>query len=287
MQQFKERLKERMLQKNIDTREFAKRLYNYGSSSDLWEGYNKKNTDMRKIQKWIKGDTEPKNIDELKRICDVLDCDFSYLLGDSPIANFNNKKAADWLGLDEIVVSNIKNYNDSEKELLSKLVSNQKQDNLSKLLQAIYIYSLWAHHANVQLDVIGADLLEKDEISKKLTRYSCTPGNTLSDISKKMLKYSVVSTLDEVLSDTYNDYTNEGNLLLKQRLLELSDMEKKRVSYLLERRKTLKEQGEELSIDELNLLLNNEWNDRPFPTEQEIHEQIDEKYRHLYDLYKE
>ena len=33
--QFKERLRERLNQKNIDTKELAKRLYNYGSDSDL------------------------------------------------------------------------------------------------------------------------------------------------------------------------------------------------------------------------------------------------------------
>lgn len=129
MQQFKERLKERMVQKNIDTREFAKRLYNYGSTSDLWKGYSKKNTDMRKIQKWIKGDTEPKNIDELKKVCDVLDCDFSYLLGDSTITNLNNKKIAEWLGLDEITVSNIKNYDNSIKYFMSLLVRANEHDN--------------------------------------------------------------------------------------------------------------------------------------------------------------
>lgn len=35
--QFKDRLKERMIQKNIDNKELAKRLFNYGSDSDIWE----------------------------------------------------------------------------------------------------------------------------------------------------------------------------------------------------------------------------------------------------------
>lgn len=287
---FNEKLEQRMKQKNMTTKEFAKMLYNYGLDSDLCNSPNNKasfDSHVRKVQKWIAGNTEPASIDDLKKICDILDCDFNYLLGDAPIANLSNKRVADWLGLDEITVSSIKNYNDSEKELLLKLVSSQKQDNLLKLLQSIYNYSLWSHHANIELDVVGADISEKYEINERLTGFSHTPGNTLPDISKKMLKYSVVSTLDEVLSDTYNDYTNEGNLLLKQRLLELSDMEKKRVSYLLERRKTLKEHGEDLSFDELNLLLGGNWNDELFPTEQDIHKRIDEKYRRLYDLHKE
>lgn len=286
---FSEKLDARMKQKNMTIKEFAEMLFNYGSDSNLCDFPDNKGTlksHVRKVQKWIAGDAEPTNIEELKKICDILDCDFNYLLGDAPIANLSNKKAADWLGLDEITVSNIKNYNDSEKELLLKLVSSQKQDNLLKLLQSIYNYSLWSHHANIELDVIGADISEKYETLKKLTGFSPAPGNTIPDLSKKMLKYSVVSTLDEVLSDTYNDYTNEGNLLLKQRLLELSEIDKNRASYLLEKRKTLKEHGGELSIDELNFLLD-EWNDKPFPTAQDIYKRIDEKYKRLYDFYKE
>lgn len=126
--QFKERLKERMKQKNIDTKEFAKRLYNYGSDSDLWESYEKKSSDIRKVEKWKKGTNEPKNIDELRKICDILDCDFSYLLGDNPIANLNNKKVAEYLGLDEIVISRIKSYDNSLKMFMQVLVRGDEQE---------------------------------------------------------------------------------------------------------------------------------------------------------------
>lgn len=285
---FSEKLKMIMERKKMSCRDVAIAMCNYGSDTDLWDakGNKEKRSGIRKIEKWRSG-TAPRNVSDIETLCKVLDCDFSYFFDDEPIENLNNQKIADYLGLNIDVVSRIKNYNKSEKELLFKLVSSQKQDNLLKLLQAIYTYSLEAHHANVQLDVIGTDLWEKNEINQRLIRYSCTPGNTLLDISKKMLKYSVVSALDEVLSDTYNDYTNEGNLLLKQRLLKLSEMKKKEASSLLEKRKTLKERGEELSIDELNLLLDNKWNDKLFPTEQDIHKRIDEKYRRLYDFYKE
>lgn len=144
--QFKKRLKERMNQKSIDTKEFAKRLYNYGSDSDLWESYEKKSTDIRKIQKWLKGNNEPKNIDELRKICDILDCDFSYLLGDSPIANFNNKKVGEWLGLDEIVVSNIKGYDKATKLFMTLLVraaeyNNRLEDILKELIRILRIHA--------------------------------------------------------------------------------------------------------------------------------------------------
>lgn len=285
---FSEKLKIIMEKKKMSCRNIAIAMCNYGSTTDLWNAKEnkEKRSGIRKIEKWRSG-TAPRNVSDIETLCKVLDCDFSYFFNDEPIENFNNKKAADFLGLDAEVISRIKNYNDSEKELLFKLVSNPKHDNLLKLLQAIYTYSLYAHHANVRLDVVGADLWEKDEISKKLTGYSCAPGNTLPDVSKKMLTQFVISTLNEVLSDTYDDYTEEGNLLLKQRLLELSEADKKRSSHLLIKRAALKERGEKLLPDELNFLLDNVWDDRPFPTESEIHKRIDEKYSHLYDLYKE
>ena len=60
--QFKERLRERLNQKNIDTKELAKRLYNYGSDSDLCEIPENKGTyksHIRKVQKWLSGSDEP------------------------------------------------------------------------------------------------------------------------------------------------------------------------------------------------------------------------------------
>lgn len=134
--QFKERfgkkMKERMEQKDIDTKEFAKRLFNYGSDSDLCNiPENKKSYDncIRKVQKWLSGSDEPKNFDELEKICKILDCDSSYLFDDKPVVNFNNKKVAEWLGLDEIVVSNIKGYDNDIKLFMSLLVRANEYDN--------------------------------------------------------------------------------------------------------------------------------------------------------------
>lgn len=285
---FSEKLKVIMERKKLSCRDVAIAMCNYGSSTDLWErcGNKEKRSKIRKIEKWRTG-TVPKNIDDIEKLCQILDCDFSFFFNEEPLQNLNNEKIANYLGLNVDVISHIKSYNDSEKELLYKLISSHKYDNLLKLLQSIYTYSLYAHHANVRLDVVGADLWKKDEINKKLTGYSCTQGNTLPDVSKKMLTQFVMSTLNEVLSDTYDDYTEEGNLLLKQRLLKLSETDKKRSSRLLEKRVALKERGEELSLDELNFLLDNTYDDSPFPTESEIYKRIDEKYSHLYDFYKE
>lgn len=168
MEQFRKKLNERMKQKNISTRELAKRLYNYGSGSDLWEEYNKQSNDMRKIQKWLKGDTEPKNIDELRKICSVLDCDFSYLLGNNNIANLDNKKVAEWLGLDEIVVSNIKNYDDNIKTFMSVLVrSNEYDDKFDDiLLEFLKIMIIHSENSSNKTVIIKDNLTGKTDTLK-------------------------------------------------------------------------------------------------------------------------
>lgn len=124
--EFKEKLKERMIQKNISTKEFAEMLFQYGSDGNL-RGTPK--SYVRKVQKWLSGSANPRNLEELEKICNILDCDFSYLLDESPIANMNNKKVAEWLGLDEIVISNIKSYDDTIKKFMSVLIRANEVDN--------------------------------------------------------------------------------------------------------------------------------------------------------------
>ncbi len=225
------------------------------------------------------------NLEIVSKLAKILDCDITYLTGenDEDVYEKDLASAAIEIGLKYTSTEKIKNYSHETKDLLDRMIMHLDGDNLLKLLQSIYIYSLEAHHSNVQLDVIGADHFETNEINAKLITYTNSPGSTLPDISKRMLKYAVTSALNEILTDTYNDYIEDGNALLKKRLNKKAEFEKKRCSFLLE----LRSRGEKLSLDELNFLLDNVWDDSPFPTESEIHKRIDEKYSHLYDLYKE
>jgi len=224
------------------------------------------------------------NFEIVSKLAKILDCDITYLTGenDKDVYEKDLESAAKEIGLKYTSAEKIKNYSHETKDLLDRMITHLDGDNLLKLLQSIYIYSLEAHHSNVQLDVIGADHFQTNETNTKLIAYTNTPGNTLPDISKRMLKYAVTSALDEILTDTYNDYIEDGNALLKKRLNKKAESEKKRCSFLLE----LRSCGRELSLDELNFLKDNDWNDT-FPTELEIYKRIDEKYNELYDLYKE
>ena len=188
---FKERLRERMNQKGIDTKEFAKRLYNYGSNADLWENEGHKSSHIRKVQKWLSGSAEPKNIDELRKICDILDCDFSYLLGDSPIANLSNKKVAEWLGLDEIVVSNIKNYDDSIKKFMSVLVRANEFDNsfgdiLLEFLKIMIIHGDNSTHKIITIENTITDEIEKLEGDKAIDYIMSGVKNMMESIFYKV-----------------------------------------------------------------------------------------------------
>lgn len=141
---FNEKLEKRMKQKNMVTKEFAEMLYNYGSDSDLCNSPDNKSSlksHVRKVQKWIAGDAEPANIEELKKICDILDCDFDYLLGDALIANLSNKKVGEWLGLDEVTISNIKDYDEIYKIFLSCLVRSKNGDILLEFLRTMFLHS--------------------------------------------------------------------------------------------------------------------------------------------------
>lgn len=188
---FKERLRERMNQKGIDTKEFAKRLYNYGSNADLWENEGHKSSHIRKVQKWLAGSTEPKNIDELKKICDILDCDFSYLLGDSPIANLNNKKVAEFLGLDEIVISSIKNYDDSIKKFMSVLIRANEFDNgfgdiLLEFLKIMVIHGDNSTHKTITIKDNITEEIEKLEGDKATDYIMSAVKNMMESVFYKV-----------------------------------------------------------------------------------------------------
>lgn len=284
---FSVKLKEIMNKNHLSAKDIAILMCNYGSNKDLWETKDpkeKKNL-IDKINKWKGGRATPGNLNDLELLCCALDCDCSYLLDDSQIQNVNNKIVADYLGVDEAIVSSIKNYDDTTKGLLYKLISNSSCDNLKKLLQSIYIYSLEAHHANVRLDVVGADILQTQNVEDDLIGNTNTKKHTLPEISKKMLRYSVNSVLEEVLNSTYKDYVDEANTLLKERLNEKAEIEKKRCSRIY--KKIYEGNKDMVTIDEWNLILGNKWTDNPIPTEEECHNRIDEKYNHFYDICKE
>lgn len=160
---FKDRLKERMKQKGFDTKKLAKSLCNYGSDTDLWEDNSHKSSYMRKIQKWKAGTSEPANLLELKKICDILDCDISYLLDATPMTNLNNKKVADYLGLDEIVISKIKNYDDSIKLFMQLLVrGDETEEKLGDILYEL-LSVLYDHRKNSA----GKIIIVKDRLTEE------------------------------------------------------------------------------------------------------------------------
>lgn len=165
--EFQNKLKKRMTEKNITPKELAKRIHNYGADSDLWEGldYEQQRNKVRKVQKWMAGSAKPNIIDDLEVICNILDCDFSYLLDGSPIANLNNKKVAEWLGLDENVVSNIKNYDREIKLFISLLVRANEYDNtlgdiLLEFIKIMLLHSNNSYHTTI---TIKNDLTGRNE----------------------------------------------------------------------------------------------------------------------------
>lgn len=163
---FKENLQKRMKDKGIDFRGLAKLICNYGSNEDLWEKLQSKEKvqKARKVSKWLSGDSKP-NIDNLEIICDILDCNIAFLMDESPIENINNKKVAEYLGIDENTVSAIKNYESSLKKMIDKLVFTNKDDNKMEdiLRQVLIILSLDCYMAPYEKVTIENALTGKSE----------------------------------------------------------------------------------------------------------------------------
>lgn len=212
-----------------------------------------------------------------------LDCDLTYLAGNGSLSDFKQsvKTSADYLGMKYDAVEKIQRYSPEIKQLLNNLILCSKGDNLLKLLEAIQAYAIYAHHSNVRLELPVADLYETHNVEDKLIGATSEIGNTLPDISKKMLKYAATSTLDDVLTNIYNDYIKEGNNLLRKRLIKEFDLKKKRILHLIEECKWRK-----LTINEFAFINDYQVNDR-YMTEKEISEILNEEMDKKYELYKE
>lgn len=216
------------------------------------------------------------------KISKLLNCDITYLAGENQENEFkkDTQHASETTGLEYNTVNRIEAYSPEVKQLIDRLVLHKNKDNLLKLLNAILTYSLHSHHAYVKIDVPGADIDETNDIEEKLVNYS--PLNPLNDLSKKMLKYSVTSSLDEILTDTYNDYIDDGNSLLLERLKKRGEFKKVAVKNAFEKRKNTLD----LTVEDIRLICGNHISNNN-PTLDERYNQIDKEISHAYELYKE
>lgn len=266
---FASRLKTAREHQNLTQEEVAEKL------DIVWQTY-------QHYESLSKTNARVPNLETVAKLSKILDCDITYLTGENEENEFkkNTQHASETTGLDYNTIDKIEAYSPKVKQLIDRLVLHTNKDNLLKLLNAILTYSLHSHHAYVKIDVPGADISETNNIEEKLVNYS--PTNPLNDISKKMLKYSVTSSLDEILTDTYNDYIDDGNSLLWERLKKRGEYEKTAVKNAFEKRKTTLE----LTIEDIHLICGNHINNNN-PTLDERYNQIDEKISHDYELYKE
>ena len=122
--------------------------------------------------------------------------------------------AAKEIGLDDKSIKRLKKYPPEIKELLNKIILRSNGDDLLKLLQAIYTYALESQHSVIKLEIPETDLFETQDIENKLIGATSEIGNTLPDISKRMLRYTATTVFDEILINTRNNYVEEGNALL-------------------------------------------------------------------------
>lgn len=187
---FNENLKKRMHQKNINTKELARRIFNNNSNFDLWENAEKKdqNALVKKIQRWQSGESKPKSLDDFSILCDIIDCDPSYLLDKSQVTNLNNKKVAKFLGLDEVTVSSIKDYSYSIKKMLNTLVRANEHDE---------------HVGDILKEILEILLLECVSASDKEVVISNKRTGETTRLSGKKATRHLLSTFDEYMNGVF------------------------------------------------------------------------------------
>ncbi len=166
---FSEKLVQAMKSKKMSRGDIAAALYNGGSDCDLWKKADiktKKNY-KRKVDNWCTG-TVPRNVTDIEKLCQILDCDFSFFFNEEPLQNLNNKKVADFLGLNEEVISHIKNYSDYEKKFLSLLIrADEFNKGYGDLLQLIIdILGLHADSSSFTTITIENSALEETTVLK-------------------------------------------------------------------------------------------------------------------------
>lgn len=220
---FSEKLKERMEQKNINNKELAKRIYNCKSDVDLWEKLSKKEqrNRLRKVSRWLTGEAKPRTIDDAEILCEILDCDFSYLFDDSPFSNFNNKLVADFLGLDAEVISNIKNYNKHDKKFLSLLVRSNEYDNNCKdiLQQLLDVLSFHADNSSHITITIENDAMEDTKVLKGEYAYDYIVSATKNKLDAILHQVAMLSI--EINSIRYNYIQQEKEKEAKEKVEKL------------------------------------------------------------------
>ncbi len=217
----------------------------------------------------------------IKDYCDALGCEPGYLLGMQDDYNRGITDSAREIGLDSQSIEHLKEYPPEIRELLDKMILHSGGDNLLKLLQAIQVYALNAQQASVRLEVTEADMFETQDIEDKLIGAIPEIGNTLPDISKRMLRYTATTAFDEILLDTYDDYVEDGNRLLKDRINRNAAREKEHLQRLKEKHKN----GLSLNASESNSLSVGVIGNH-LPSEEEAFAQIDKEAKRKYQIYK-
>lgn len=235
----------------------------------------------RTVDNWLKGKNYPKTIPDVLHLCNSLGCDLDYFFTDMDAPTHDLDFISKETGLYSETIEKICSYSPQIKELINRLILNSKEDNLLKLLQSIQTYALYAHHSVVNLDVTGASLHETQNIEDKLIAATSKKGNTLPDISKRMLRYTASTAFDEVLLDTYNDYIEDGNALLQNRINENTEVEKKRWTHIKENYKCIQFSPEDLQVLYCGAITNQ------IPSQEEAFKIIDENAKREYEQHKE
>lgn len=238
------------------------------------------NDETRTIKTWMDGTSMPSSISIVLDICDLLHCEPGYLLGTQNEYHRGTIDSAKELGLDDRSIKLIKEYPQGIKTLLNKLILHCKGDNLLKLLQAIHTYAIEAQHSLIRLEAPGADIFETQVIENKLIGAIAKNGNTLPDISKKMLRYTASTTFDEILLYAYDDYIDEGNSLLRERIEKNADLKKNKWVHLKK-----ESQWRELNFDEQIFLRFGKIGES-VPSAEEAFKRIDKNAVSEYERYK-
>lgn len=138
---------------------------------------------LRTYSYWENGKRKP-DIEELYNLCDVLDCDPNYLLGNIN-APYDNRKVEEATGLEYESVEELKKLSDTQLYILNRLFNNYS------LPQMLYDIEEFAASSMCEVQIIDA----------RLDR----PKTVIPYTSQRMMKYSAVERFSQMLDILYED----------------------------------------------------------------------------------
>lgn len=172
--------------------------------------YPTKQNRERKIRLWEHGSTQPP-MSDVYRLCEILDCDFEYLIGKQDTYRRDCYSASEYLDIDYKAIEIIKNYEYPERRILQDLILTGHLFSILRSLRHI-IFSRYKKITIKDPDMMGATGEEM-----------IATADTSFDIYKFIARQSFDRACDYVY-DQYKEAAEGKHEEAQQFIYEMNDL---------------------------------------------------------------